>query len=922
MGAGQRVKYSHNNWYKKQGQTKLLLILQMVSLLILSVSDLSFAENSAEQFNTINDSTSEIYHFATSSLHKIAGHDAKTFIKSILKKADLPVNEKLLVIDYPFDGSIFPPEIIAPTFIWHDNDLNSILWLIDISLNTQPHHIYVLTEGTQCNPVIDPRAISDTNKEYKRSDYDLSAKHWTPAKSIWQTVKEHSQQNNAVVTIYGISNGPHFNVTSRQQIKIKTSINPVGSGIFYRDVPLMPSELEEGVIKPIATNALPLISWRLRDISMTSASVVLEDMPTCGNCHTFSRDGKILGMDMDGPGGDKGAYTITEVKKDIVITHDDIITWNSYEHTPAGHKNFGLFSQVSPDGRYVVSTLNESTFVANYPDFRFLQSFYPTRGILVVYDRETKQMNALPGADDPAYVHTNACWNPDGTKLVFSRAPAKNNYESNVMPRRVSDKNETFIQYDLFTIDFNKGQGGKPKPLEGACSNGMSNSFPRYSPDGKWIVFVQSEKGQLMRPDSKLYIINAEGGQARKMKCNLDLMNSWHSWSPNSRWLVFASKGFSPFTQMFLTHIDEDGSDSPAILVPYSTADNRAVNIPEFLGSGADSIVSISTPTQESYRYYNQARELAKSGKLEQAMKKLEQSLELHPYYALAHHDKGFVLFKMDRKEEAIKCFRKAIELDPYCAEAYNSLGFLTEIDGDTAKAMDYYYKALKIKPRMVNAHMNLGNIFRMQNKLNDAENHHRQAIAIKPYLGETHNNLGVVLQAQGKHEQAIDCYLKALEVEPNYAQAQYNLGLVLKALNNNNQSHIALRAEIANKLLKQGDRKTAVEQFRIVLKAHPKHIGVLNSLAWTLATNTSEDNGNYIEAVMYAQKAAELTAFKQPQVLDTLAAAYAASGNFGKAIKTAEDAIKLAQGTGDMKLSQRIENRVKLYRQGKAHKE
>src|ERR1039458_9649890 len=49
--------------------------------------------------------------------------------------------------------------------------------------------------------------------------------------------------------------------------------------------------------------------------------------------------------------------------------------------------------------------------------------------------------------------------------------------------------------------------------------------------------------------------------------------------SPNGHWLVFSSKGRSPYTQMYLTHIDTDGNDSPPILIENATAANRAVNI-------------------------------------------------------------------------------------------------------------------------------------------------------------------------------------------------------------------------------------------------------------------------------------------------------------------------------------------------------
>ena len=58
-------------------------------------------------------------------------------------------------------------------------------------------------------------------------------------------------------------------------------------------------------------------------------------------------------------------------------------------------------------------------------------------------------------------------------------------------------------------------------------------------------MYVEARNGQLMRPDSQLYIVSTSGGQARRMKCNTPLMNSWHSFSPNGRWLVFSSKSRS-----------------------------------------------------------------------------------------------------------------------------------------------------------------------------------------------------------------------------------------------------------------------------------------------------------------------------------------------------------------------------------------
>ena len=93
--------------------------------------------------------------------------------------------------------------------------------------------------------------------------------------------------------------------------------------------------------------------------------------------------------------------------------------------------------------------------------------------------------------------------------------------------------------------------------------NGESNYFARYSPDGRWIAFCKASSFMLLQPDSRIYIMPAQGGTPRLMNCNTPLMNSWHSWSSNSRWLVFSSKANTPYTQLFITHVDSLGNDAP-----------------------------------------------------------------------------------------------------------------------------------------------------------------------------------------------------------------------------------------------------------------------------------------------------------------------------------------------------------------------
>ena len=122
----------------------------------------------------------------------------------------------------------------------------------------------------------------------------------------------------------------------RASVTIRTSADPVGAPIFYRDVPLMPSESEKGVIKPLADSAIPLIAWRLRSIAETRGRALMEGIPTCANCHSFSADGKTLGMDLDGPQNDKGLYALARIQPQTSIREQDAISWSSFNDQPAG----------------------------------------------------------------------------------------------------------------------------------------------------------------------------------------------------------------------------------------------------------------------------------------------------------------------------------------------------------------------------------------------------------------------------------------------------------------------------------------------------------------------------------------------------------------------------------------------------------
>ena len=144
--------------------------------------------------------------------------------------------------------------------------------------------------------------------------------------------QEALRRQPAKVVITGFESKQAREPLSRAEATISTSKDPVGAPIFYRDVPLIPPDPDteqRGIIKPLPDSVLPKIKWQLRYVNQTESKVMMTNLPTCGNCHSFSRDGKTMGIDVDGPANDKGLYALVPLKKVSTISNDYLLRWSS-----------------------------------------------------------------------------------------------------------------------------------------------------------------------------------------------------------------------------------------------------------------------------------------------------------------------------------------------------------------------------------------------------------------------------------------------------------------------------------------------------------------------------------------------------------------------------------------------------------------
>ena len=250
----------------------------------------------------------------------------------------------------------------------------------------------------------------------------------------------------------------------------------------------------------------------------------------------------------------------------------------------------------------------------------------------------------------------------------------------------------------------------------------------------------------LLQPDSELYIIPAAGGEARRLRANTTRMNSWHSFSPNGKWLVFSGKPDSPYTRLYLTHIDEQGQSTPPVVLDRLTAPDRAANIPEFVNAAPSAIRHIREQFVDDVSYARAAWEYLKSNDYEGARRQATKAVELNPKNGDALYYLGLALFGLGQHDEAIR----------------------------------YLSEAAKLKPGAGEIQAELGVVFIAKNNLEEAVRYLRRSLEIAPENAEAYFNLGVAMYRQGNKPEAVKCWSRSVELKPDDQEAHYNLALVL----------------------------------------------------------------------------------------------------------------------------------------------
>ncbi|HUV39927.1 MAG TPA: hypothetical protein VMY39_09955, partial [Planctomycetota bacterium] len=456
-----------------------------------------------------------------------------------------------LTLTYPVDNALFPPNLCSPFVEWSDARNN--LWEVTLSV-----------PGT----------------DFERKFLSRTCRRRIPD-DAWDAVKSLAVDRHAELTVRGVEvsdddrklrDTVHVSAT----VRLSVSRDPADSAVVYRLVD-----------PPFARYKTPDIY--VRDLREKEPRVFLRSRREyCFNCHTFSRKSGTAG---------KLVFQVRYMGKKkfdvpVYFAVYDIARHEGVRTSLPWKIQMTTFMAWSPDETKMALSANQN--IATLPPvvYETQQAGMPTSD-LAVYDTVNQTASLLPGADHPDRIEIYPRWTPDGQQIVYCRSPA------GVHP--------ALMKLQLCVIDYNDGRGEvEGRPIVPARDLDKSNYYPRFSPDGRWLSFVRSDGGSMIKSSSDIYLLawkdrDREDVKAMRLDSNAPwAADSWYSWSSNSRWIVFASKrDDGVFARLYLTHVDEHGKASVPVRVPLTDPPMMSFNVPEFVAS---------VPPIEERELYEQVR--------------------------------------------------------------------------------------------------------------------------------------------------------------------------------------------------------------------------------------------------------------------------------------------------------------------------
>ena len=410
---------------------------------------------------------------------------------------------------------------------------------------------FKLIEATNKNQAI----IVETNGV--KFEVRAKNKQFQIPKSRWETLLKASVDSNFSVTVC-IQEETGW--TSYSPFKIKVAKETVDPYLAYR------------LIEPgyEIWNAMGIYQRNLENFSQ---SAILENKSVeddCMNCHSFCmQDPNQMMLHIRGVNA--GTMVVNDGKVEKLNTKTEkTISALVY---PSWH----------PSGRFIAFSVNDTKQDFHSVDKNRIE-VYDLASDVVIYDTVNHEIFTTAVLFSDTSFETFPSFSPDGKTLYFATAEA----------RKMPDQYEK-VKYSICSIGFDpetKKFGESVDTIFNANLEDKSASFPRVSPNGKYLMYAKGDYGGFFvwHKEADLYIYNIETGMHYPLTlANSEESESYHSWSSNSHWIVYGSRRMDGlYTRPFIAYINDKGEAEKAFVVPQKDVDfyeynMKSYNVPEFI---------------------------------------------------------------------------------------------------------------------------------------------------------------------------------------------------------------------------------------------------------------------------------------------------------------------------------------------------